>query len=314
LRGAFFGRFVKTIAKDFDLCISSYNFAEFGQPSIQFIADFSWDDQTRREFDAVSPGLRGLLQGPNLARRAYLAATDVIRGGHHDLHKHVDDIIIANSHWTADLLMSRHGLPARIISPPVHTPPQRETKRSKDFVMLGRISPEKRLIEAMNILRRVRERGHRFNFHIIGPLEKSAYCNQVREHAQMFGDWVRLRGGIYGDEKFEELGRHSFGLHVRRREAFGIAVAEMLKMGLVPFIPAGSAPAGIVDDERVAFENDEHAVDVIDRVLRDPEQLASIRQHLVGRANLFSTERFVREVGGVIEDALCEQRSHFSIG
>ena len=85
----------------------------------------------------------------------------------------------------------------------------------------------------------------------------------------MHGDWVRLRDGLYGEEKYEVLENHAFALHARKREAFGIAVAEMLKMGIVPFVPADSAPVEIVTDDRLVFDNPDHAVDVIDRALRN---------------------------------------------
>ncbi len=315
MRGAFFARFLKDVSKDFDICISSYNFAEFDRPAIQFVADFSWDDKIRRAYDPVSPGLRGFVQRPNPVRWAYLAAANLIRGGRHNIHAHADDVIVANSLWTANLLAQRHGLRSQVIYPPVYAPVyDADAARSNDFVMLGRISPEKRVIEAIDVLSRVRERGHQVGLHIIGPLDESAYSDQVRSRAQRQGDWVRLHGGLYGDEKFVELGHHAFGLHLRQREAFGIAVAEMIKMGLVPFVPAGGAPAEIVADERLVFQNQDHAVEVIDRVLRNQPQLASIKERQAERAKLFSTEKFVMEARKLVDSTLGNLPKRTSIG
>jgi glycosyltransferase involved in cell wall biosynthesis len=310
LRGAFFERLARRVAPEFDLCISGYNFTDFGRPAIQLIADFSWDDEVRRAFDPVSDGLRGLVQGPNPARRAYLAAADTIRGHRHDLRIHDRDIIVANSRWTSDVLAQRHGLESRVIYPPVHAPRSSpQVQRSNDFVMLGRIDPSKRVIEGIEVLARVRARGHQVELHVIGPVDRSAYSRLVRRCAAAHGDWVHLHGGLYEDEKFTELARHSFGLHMRTREAFGIAVAEMIKMGLVPFVPAGSAPTEMISDDRLTFESPDHAVEVIDCLLRAPEQLPGIKRGLSGRARLFSREAFAREAAALIDEAVERFRS-----
>ena len=304
VRGSFLDRRARTVGKDYDLCVSAYNFVDFGRPSIQFVADFSWDDEVRNESDLGSMGLARLVQRPGLTRDAYLALAGLIRGGRGRAKPHARDILVANSHWSAELMSQRHGLASRVIYPPVYAPPACAGERSGDFVLLGRISPEKRVLEAMDVLSRVRERGHRSCLHIIGDLDGSAYSAQVRSAAESHGDWVRLHGGLYGPAKFAELAKHSFALHTRRQEAFGIAVAEMVKSGLVPFVYTGGAPAEIIDEERLIFSSPDHAVDIIDRVMRDGAQLAGIRQHLRGRAALFSKEIFVRAVRGLFDEAL----------
>ena len=307
LRAAFFGRFVRRVAKDFDLCVSAYNFADFGRPGIQFVADFSWDDAMRRSFDPASPGLRGAVQRPGLVRSAYLGFCAVAAGRPMAPVHRRGDVVVANSHWTADLLKQHHGLVGPVIYPPVHTPPVGGGERSPDFVMLGRIAPDKRILEAIDILARVRERGHRFDFHVVGRLGADAYGRQVAEKARQAGDWVRLTGGLYGDEKFEFLSRHGFALHVRKREAFGIAVAEMVKAGLLPFVPGASAPAEIVGDERLCFEDADKAVAVIDAMLRRPGEIAVIRAELTKRGAMFSRQAFAKKALELIEECLATQ-------
>ena len=304
VRGAFLGRCARTVGKDYDLCVSAYNFLDFGRPSIQFIADFSWDDEVRQESDLGPGGLRRLFQRSGPARQAYLALVDLIRGARSDGKRHSGDILVANSRWSANLMSQRHGLASRVIYPPVHTPAVCAGERSGDFVLLGRIDPEKRVLEAVDVLSRVRERGHQVRLHIIGDLDGSAYSAQVRAAAESQGDWVQLHGGLYGTAKFEELAKHSFALHSRRGEAFGIAVAEMVKSGLVPFVYSDGAPAEIVNEDRLTFTSARHAVEVIDRVLRDDTQLTDITQLLMKRAALFSKEIFVHAVRGLVDEAV----------
>ena len=305
LRGAFFGRHVRHVAKQFDLCISTYNFAPFGRSAIQFIADFSWDDEIRYALPRPTVGLRGLMQAPSYPRAAYLGLCHLVDRDKFGLRAQQQDVVVANSQWTADLLRSRHGISSRVIYPPVESRPyDGDAARSGDFVMLGRIEPDKRIIEAIEVLSRVRARGHRFAFRIIGSLDNSPYSSRVRSLAAQKGDWVHLEGGLYGEEKFSLLARHSYALHMREREAFGIAVAEQVKMGLIPFVPEQCAPKEIVGDPRLCFRDADDAVEIIDKLLRDSDQLAEVRQRLVARAKLFSAERFVEEARTLIMEHL----------
>ena len=116
---------------------------------------------------------------------------------------------------------------------------------------------------------------------------------------------VELHDGLYGKGKYMELGRHSFGLHLRQREAFGIAVAEMIKMGVVPFVPAGGAPAEIVVDDRLTFKDDEGAVETIDRFLRGQQQIVEVRTRLASRAECFSKQNFVHAVWDLLGSDGC---------
>jgi glycosyltransferase involved in cell wall biosynthesis len=305
LRGAYVSRYVRQIAPRFDLCVSAYNFIPFGRPAIQFVADLSWDDALRRESDPPSPGLRGLVQRVGPLRSLYLAAASSIFREEAGPSNWRDDVVVANSRWTADVLRRRYGIASRIIYPPVHAEPfDSDVGRSGSFVTLGRIAPDKRIEEAIGVLARVRERGHRFDFHIIGPLDNSPYSERIRVAARRQGSWVKLHGGIYGAEKFAELARHSFGLHMRSREPFGIAVAEQVKMGLIPFVPANTAPAEIVGDPRLCFVNGDHAVEVIDGLLRRQDEHQVIRATLVARGKTFSKERFVAETKALLHEAI----------
>ena len=181
LRGAFMQRMCRRVGPRFDLCVSTYNFIDFGAPALQFTADFSWDDALRRRYDRdAQHGVRGLMQRQSPLRVAYLRAARLIAGGRE--HGRAGDVVIANSRWTADTLERRHGMQASVIYPPVHIwpPVTAAHPRSGDFVLLGRLSPEKRVEEAIEVLRGVRARGHNVRLHIIGPLDGSAYSRRVR--------------------------------------------------------------------------------------------------------------------------------------
>lgn len=305
LYGAFFQRYCRRVGMQFDLCVSTYNIVDFGRAGLQFLADFSWAGEIAWDSDKRRFGLRGLMQNRSFARTLYLAVVSAIGGDVVWLCR-PDDTIVANSNWSANILESRYGVCAKVIYPPVSYQYTKspEVLRTPDFVVLGRISPEKRVEEAIEIIGAIRRRGHNVTLHVLGSFEHAAYARHVRRLAQKAGSWVVLHGGLYSDAKARMLERHGFGLHLRRDEAFGIAVAEMVKAGVVPFVPASGAPAEIVADERLLFKSFDDAVERIDAVLRNGDDVEDIRARLRARGELFSADRFVTDFRSLVMDEL----------
>ncbi|MBP1770473.1 MAG: glycosyl transferase group 1, partial [Candidatus Aminicenantes bacterium] len=58
LRGGRLARWCRRNARGYDVMISAYNAMDFGVPGIQMIADFSFDDDLRRELHAPPGGAR----------------------------------------------------------------------------------------------------------------------------------------------------------------------------------------------------------------------------------------------------------------
>ena len=302
-RRAMVARHARRRASQFDLCISACDFVPFSRPAVQFAADLLWDAEFRLAHTPKLPGIKGAITGAGPVRDIYYHVANTLAGASHTLNAHRDDLVVANSQWTADFLRKRHGINSRVIYPPVHCEPfVADAPRSGDFIILGRISPEKRIHEAIDVLARVRARGHDFRLNIIGPIHKSNYTRQIELISEQHGTWVRLLGARYGQQKYAELAKSSYALHMCTGEAFGIAVAEYMAMGVIAFVPLQGAPKEIVDDPRVCFNDATHAVDIIDEVLRDTALQQQIRESLATCAALFSKERFASNVRALMDD------------
>jgi hypothetical protein len=58
-----------------------------------------------------------------------------------------------------------------------------------------------------------------------------------------------------------------------------------------------------VDEPRLTYHGVEDAVARILAVIGDPHEVATLRKHLAARAEIFSAERFMREVRAAVADA-----------
>lgn len=306
LRGAFFGRFCRKVGPSFDLCISAYNPVDFGRPGIQFVADMSWDASLSLRYDHAHPGLRGVFRRNRLLRSAYLASVRRIggRASGHGLGSR--DTVLANSRWISRLLEERYSVRAKVVYPPVSVPvlTHEASDQTANFLVLGRLSPEKRIEESIDILTEVRKAVQNVTLHIAGPLDDSPYAKKVQRRARDAGSWVKLHGGVYGQAKLDLIGEMAYGLHLCPAEAFGIAVAEQVKMGLIPFVPSEGGPAEIVDDKRLTFGTRAEAIEKIKAVLGDARLQKGLLHQLSNRAVQFSTDRFVTELEALVRKHL----------
>ena len=162
------------------------------------------------------------------------------------------------------------------------------------FVCIGRIAPEKRIERIVAILGRpCANWGTTCTSTSSASLDESAYGRQIRALCEPRGDWIHLEGRRAGAEKARLLTRHRFGIHACQGEAFGISVAEMVKAGCIPFVPARGGQAEIVDHPELTYASEEEAVRKIVAVLDSNPLESALRAHLAESARRFSASRFV---------------------
>ena len=308
-RGVGLSRHCRRRARSFDIMISAYNVMDFGAPGIQMIADFSFDDRLRRELDLAGGVAAGAFKKASPWRSIYLELARALAGDREEGWKR--NLTLANSHWAGRLLRDRFGLSSRVVYPPVagESPRVPWAEREDGFVVIGRLVPEKGLPLIMDILSEVRK-VKPVHLHIIGRRGRTSYARKIEDLCRRHADWVRLEGEMYGPEKEAFLARHKYGLSGCRSEAFGIAVAEMVKAGLVVWVPDGGGQTEIVADASLIFDGPDDAVTRILSVITGAERETSLRRHLEGRAAAFSAERFGAEMRAVVRDFLTDSHSH----
>jgi len=308
LRGFRLARYCRRHARDFDAMISAYNVMDFGVPGIQVIADLSFDDGLRRELDFAGGVAESAFHKASVGRSLYLGLARALTGSRGDDWKR--NLTVANSEWTRDLLRERFGVASNVVYPPVvgDFPAVPWSEREDGFVFIGRLVPEKGVHRVIEILGDVRKEKP-VHLHIIGRRERTAHAREIEELCRRNREWIHLEGEKYGPEKAEFLARHKYGISGCRSEAFGIAVAEMVKAGCLVWVPDGGGQTEILAHPELIYAGRDEAVAKIRGVLTEPEKQTRLRDHLRARAGLFSAERFVREMRVIVREFLEENRA-----
>ena len=289
------------LVPQFDVLISTYNILDFKKKGIQFIADFSFSDQLRRKFHPSSNWWAKVIYEFPLWRVIYLKLAQWLSRTTSGWRK---NLTVANSKWTQKVLKQYFNLEAEVIYPPVVTP-EGETPwedREEGFIILGRITPEKKIDEMIEIVKAVRERlsNKSLHLHLIGGAERRYYLKKLKLKVATYPEWLFWEGPLYGELKFELLRQHKFGLHGRAFEPFGIAIAEMVKSGCLVWVPAEGGQTEIVDHPWLIYNSPVEAVEKITTVLSNYQLQKELRVHLKAQAFNFSTERFQSEVRNLV--------------
>jgi glycosyltransferase involved in cell wall biosynthesis len=216
------------------------------------------------------------------------------------------NLTLVNSQYIASLFEACHKIKPRIVFPPV---PGQFTvlpwaEKKPQIVCLGRIFPGKDVPKVVEIVRQLRGLGHDLRLLIIGSWNCSrGYRRRLAPVLTQHHDWITLVQDISRQEVVRLLEESRYGIHGMIGEHFGMAVAEMQRAGCIVFVPDLGGPVEIVGHEsRVIYGSVADAVRKMDTVLRHPGLQTELYQHALRQREVFTTERFVREIQEVVRE------------
>jgi glycosyltransferase involved in cell wall biosynthesis len=292
-------RYTRRVSDGFDVLFGVYNETDYGRRGIQYVHYPTY----LRPRPAVD--LRWYHRSSPLLG-AYYAAADRLAG--FSLERMKANLTLANSNWTAARIRAFLGIEASTLYPPVlaATAQAAWPERRRGFVAMGRISPEKEYERVMRILARVRTHAPDITLTIIGTWDAKAerYYRSLTALAAALdpaGAWITFRENLSRDQVRDLLTTSRYGIHGMREEHFGMAPAEMVRAGMIVWVPNGGGQVEIVGDApRLRFDTDDEAADAILGVISDPREETRLREHLATQGERFSTERFSTAVRNIV--------------
>ena len=289
-----FLRLIRHYAKKYDICITGSRVINWGKPAIHILSDVEWHPELIEQFSS-EPQLTSK-KGSTL----YKKIGQRLEGNtNHDTSK---DYYIANSKWTAARSGSFIQRTPFVVYPPVKKTKQSSniSDRKDSFIYLGRISPEKRLEKAIEILEIVKRDIPELEFHIAGKFDHSPYSQKIQQICNT-RSWIVLHGPVYGEKKTELLKQFKYYINARASEPFGIATVEMIMAGIIPFVFNDGGQTEIVSDKQLRFNSNEEAVEKILTLHNHPEPEQNIINNLQNRMNHFSSDYFCKSMLSTIQ-------------
>ena len=297
LRNALLNRFVLDCEDEFDLVIGTDNEISPTIPSIQYI-------HTPRFGRLVVSERVG---EDSLVDHVYDRLS--YRIGKFDAEAIRESRVLTNSEWMATVVRDVYDVYPEVVYPPVDTrgfEPRPWAERERGFVSVGRLARYKNVETVIRIVDGVRAAGHDVHLHLIGPSYDDEYRRELEAMAAE-RDYVELDGEMSRPALVEMLCSHRYAIHGKRHEHFGMAVAEFVAAGALPFVPDDGGQREIVDDPGLRYRTPAEAVEKIDDALSAADGGASLRNDPGVVAERFGRQRFREEIREIVAAELGEE-------
>ena len=302
---------LKKLAKNADICISTANMFDFGKPANHVVYRLSrFGDNAFVDFFLHRKPLSGL---PLFKRkmRTFLAETFLrpllrIRSSRKILADQREHIYVP-SQYIADMMRAFYGpFNCTVFYPPTvfDVPPMDIPRDPMRVVYLGRIEPEKKIIQLIEIVESARKlSGMPLEFHIAGYLHKTPYVERIKKYV-VEKPWIRLIGPVFGKDKAAFLLGGTYAIHAERDEAFGISITEYLKAGCIPIVPDEGGTPEVVNNPALTYHTDEDAAKILVRFLSDDAFRREQLDHCRERAKEFSFERYMDNQNRILDNIM----------
>ena len=258
-------------------------------------------------YNAMDLGCRGI---------QYINWVNVIEGNdfHHKISNWREErlktnISVANSHRVAKAVKKTYGVDCIVVYPPVVERIPQITWKEKEnaFICSGRLTKVKQVHKVIQILSQVRQKGFDIQLYITAGaagVYALEYRNFVNKMVSENSDWVTLFENLEYQDYLELLAKCKYGIHYKT-EPFGIAIAEMVKAGAIPFVRSKGGQVEIVGEQNkeLFFDNKSEAIEQIVTVLRDDKKQKKLLESLEERKSLFSPDKFGVKFSNIV--ALC---------
>jgi glycosyltransferase involved in cell wall biosynthesis len=142
------------------------------------------------------------------------------------------------------------------------------------------------------VVEALRRREHDVSLTLIGHHDDLAYERHLEELASS-RPWFRVLYDLSREELVREIAAHRYGIHTMQDEHFGIAPAEILSAGCLPFVHNSGGPVEIVAGEpHLTFDTVEEAAGKIERVLSDRDLECRLLNHVAAGKARFTADAF----------------------
>ena len=196
---------------------------------------------------------------------------------------------LTNSQWSLERINKTYIINnKKVLYPTFKIPTYKKNdlkkfnKRDNKFVVLGRVSEDKKIIEAINFFNRIKKILQDAELHIIGPIDKN-YLRKIKLKIKDF-EKVFFHGLISLNKRDNLLKRSKYGLNCFYSEHFGRSTLEMQKLGMIVFAKNAGGVREILLSDFQKFHSYNELFDNIIKIHFDTEVKEQI---LINNKKLF---------------------------
>lgn len=213
---------------------------------------------------------------------------------------------VGNSKWSKQRYESAFGISANEylyctfnLSDPLNETFTEFEKRNNDFVIIGRVSKDKRIEEAIKVFKSTAINNKNFNsrLHIIGD-GKLKYMSFLKKKYPNKN--IIFHGFLDEKEKKRILLKSKYGLHLFRYEHFGIAPCEMQNNGVICFVYKQGGPSEIIQPGILKFKTKKDLINKINIIITNVDKRSIAHKSIKNQTKIFTKKSFYEKLENIL--------------
>jgi glycosyltransferase involved in cell wall biosynthesis len=220
--------------------------------------------------------------------------------------------MITNSNWTANAVREIYDVSPDVVYPPINANGfNKKTweEREVGFVSIGRVTPDKMIHRNFEIVSQIRQRGQDVHIHHVGPIPDDEYGKKIRK-IESKNEYIYLEERLPRQKLIDLICSHRYGIHGKKKEHFGMAVAELVAGGTLPFVPNGGGQCEIVNNiEDLLYDDINEGIRKIDTILDSHRKQKRLQKLLPDVETQYSREQFHMKISEKVNQCLTADNS-----
>ncbi len=169
---------------------------------------------------------------------------------------------LLNSKWTQKRFFKIYKKKSTLLYPTFNIPTQEKfdfskfSKRSNNFIILGRVGSDKKTFEAIEIFVKIKKNNKDLKLNkllIIGPIKKNIK-KKIEHFKKKYSGDIEFLGHVTYQKRNELLKKNKYGLHLCEEEHFGRSLLEMNKKGMICFTHNSGGSVEIINSNLLKFK------------------------------------------------------------
>ena len=293
---AYLQRYLRTISKNYDVCISAWNEVNFGKGGIQYI-------------HAPLYAPRDLLVKYKVVhQQKWLYKQKYIDGMYRKMLKFyggisnkalANNLTLVNSKFIKNLYFESYHQNATVLYPGFVVSEKIDNLKGREnnLISLGRIAADKGILEALPIYKQISEHLPDLKLIWFGACDiDSAYYKEILSICKEQSIPIQFKINRSNEEINDYLRRSKYFLHPKYFEHFGIAVLEAINLGCLPIVHRGGGVTEIVPFQELHFDTLEDVTKQLIYLQSNSNLCEQLRYKLEQHKTLFTKKQFNAQV------------------
>jgi len=213
--------------------------------------------------------------------------------------------VFANSKFLARDLHNLLGVESYVLYPPYDDgffKPNLEAKDSKSILMVGRVSPEKRIHLGIEAARELKKRDVDFKLNIVGLIDDKNYYHYLRELISRFDLKKNCEILPYGEaEVIRRYYQRSIAHWMFSFGYYGLTNVEAMACGAIPIVPPNCAELVVNGENGFVCSNSIEFADKTELILKNPKLAEKMAERAIANATNFTFSSFFEKLKDALE-------------